>query len=97
MNRSSDEPIQTPRKRRLAILLSGRGSNFEAIAKNVASGEIPNARIVIVISNRADAGGRGAAALAALSAGRAKMPGNSQHGGREHISALGLAVMHFGR
>ena len=41
----------------LGILLSGRGSNFEAIAKNVASGKIPNARIVIVISNRADSGG----------------------------------------
>src|SRR5213593_538363 len=41
----------------IGILLSGRGSNFEAIAKNVASGEIPNARIAIVISNRADAGG----------------------------------------
>ena len=41
----------------IGILLSGRGSNFEAIAKNVASAEIPNARIAIVISNRADAGG----------------------------------------
>jgi phosphoribosylglycinamide formyltransferase-1 len=41
----------------LGILLSGRGSNFEAIANNIASGEIPNARIAIVISNRADAGG----------------------------------------
>ena len=41
----------------LGILLSGRGSNFEAIAKNVASGNIPNARIAIVISNRTDAGG----------------------------------------
>jgi phosphoribosylglycinamide formyltransferase-1 len=41
----------------LGILLSGRGSNFEAIAKNIASGRIPNARIAIVISNRADAGG----------------------------------------
>jgi len=41
----------------LGILLSGRGSNFEAIAKNVAAGQIPNARIAIVISNRADAGG----------------------------------------
>ena len=41
----------------LGILLSGRGSNFEAIAKNVASGKISNARIAIVISNRADAGG----------------------------------------
>jgi phosphoribosylglycinamide formyltransferase-1 len=41
----------------LGILLSGRGSNFEAIAKNVAAGQIPNARISVVISNRADAGG----------------------------------------
>jgi phosphoribosylglycinamide formyltransferase-1 len=41
----------------LGILLSGRGSNFEAIAKNVAAGQIPNARIAIVISNRAEAAG----------------------------------------
>jgi phosphoribosylglycinamide formyltransferase 1 len=41
----------------LGILLSGRGSNFEAIARNVASGAIPDARIAIVISNRTDAGG----------------------------------------
>jgi phosphoribosylglycinamide formyltransferase-1 len=41
----------------LGILLSGRGSNFEAIAKNVAAGRIPDARIAVVISNRKDAGG----------------------------------------
>jgi phosphoribosylglycinamide formyltransferase-1 len=41
----------------LGILLSGRGSNFEAIANNVASGKIPGARIALVISNRAEAGG----------------------------------------
>src|SRR5436190_14751669 len=41
----------------LGILLSGRGSNFEAIAKNIAAGIIRNARIAIVISNRADAAG----------------------------------------
>lgn len=41
----------------LGILLSGRGSNFEAIARNVAEGKIPGARIAIVISNRADAAG----------------------------------------
>ena len=40
----------------LGILLSGRGSNFEAIADNVAAGKIP-ARISAVISNRADAVG----------------------------------------
>ena len=41
----------------LGILLSGRGSNFEAIAKSVAARKIHDARIAIVISNRADAGG----------------------------------------
>jgi phosphoribosylglycinamide formyltransferase-1 len=41
----------------LGILLSGRGSNFEAIARNLADGRIPNARISVVVSNRADAGG----------------------------------------
>ena len=40
----------------LGILLSGRGSNFEAIARNVLARAIP-ARIVIVISNREDAAG----------------------------------------
>ena len=41
----------------LGILLSGRGSNFEAIAKNVAGGKIPNVRIAVVISNKSEAGG----------------------------------------
>jgi phosphoribosylglycinamide formyltransferase-1 len=41
----------------LGILLSGRGSNFEAIARNVADGRIPNARIAVVISNRPEAPG----------------------------------------
>ncbi|MDZ7638297.1 MAG: phosphoribosylglycinamide formyltransferase [Bryobacterales bacterium] len=42
--------------KRLGILLSGRGSNFEAIARNCASGKLA-ARIAIVIANREDAGG----------------------------------------
>jgi phosphoribosylglycinamide formyltransferase-1 len=41
----------------LGILLSGRGSNFEAIANKVASGKTPDARIAVVISNQPDAGG----------------------------------------
>jgi len=40
----------------LGILLSGRGSNFEAIADNIDAGRLA-AKISIVISNRADAGG----------------------------------------
>ena len=42
--------------KRLAILISGRGSNFEAIAAGVARGAIP-AEIAIVISNRPSAPG----------------------------------------
>src|ERR1700686_1367128 len=41
----------------LGILLSGRGSNFVAIADSIAAGRIANARIAVVISNRADAPG----------------------------------------
>ncbi len=40
----------------LGILLSGRGSNFEAIARNVAAGKIP-AKIALVVSNRENAPG----------------------------------------
>jgi phosphoribosylglycinamide formyltransferase-1 len=43
-------------KQRLGVLLSGRGSNFEAIADNVASGKL-QAEIAIVLSNRATAPG----------------------------------------
>ncbi len=41
----------------LGILLSGRGTNFEAIARNVADGRIRDARIAVVISNRSNAPG----------------------------------------
>ncbi len=41
--------------RRLAI--SGRGSNFEALADSVAAGRIPNAEIAVVVSNRDGAPG----------------------------------------
>jgi phosphoribosylglycinamide formyltransferase-1 len=42
--------------KRLGILISGRGSNFEAIADNVAAGTI-DAAIAVVISNRSEARG----------------------------------------
>ncbi|HXW62965.1 MAG TPA: phosphoribosylglycinamide formyltransferase [Candidatus Acidoferrales bacterium] len=44
-------------KNRIGVLLSGRGSNFEALADSVAQGRIPNAEIAVVISNREDAPG----------------------------------------
>ena len=41
---------------RLAVLLSGRGSNFAAIREAIVAGSL-DAEIVAVVSNRADAGG----------------------------------------
>src|SRR3989449_5296769 len=44
-------------KKLIGVLLSGRGSNFEALADSVAAGRIPNAEIAMVISNREGAPG----------------------------------------
>jgi phosphoribosylglycinamide formyltransferase 1 len=43
--------------KRIGVLLSGRGSNFEALADNIVAGRIPDAEISIVISNREGAEG----------------------------------------
>jgi len=62
----------------LGILLSGRGSNFIAIADSIDAGRIPDARISLVISNKADAPGiesaraRGLNALVIPSRGRTR-------------------------
>jgi phosphoribosylglycinamide formyltransferase-1 len=45
-----------PALKKIGILLSGRGSNFEAIADSIKAGKL-HAEIAIVISNRADAPG----------------------------------------
>jgi len=72
----------------LGILLSGRGSNFEAIADNVASGKL-DANIAVVISNRVDAPGiesarqRGLKALVIPSKGKVR----EEHD-REVVAAL---------
>ena len=55
---------ETPRVHRLGILLSGRGSNFLAIAEAIAQGRLANATIAVVISNRRDAPGIAAATSA---------------------------------
>jgi len=63
-------------KKKLGILLSGRGSNFEAIVDSVAAGRIANAEIAVVISNMAEAPGiesarkRGLPNLVILSKGK---------------------------
>jgi len=73
----------------LGILLSGRGSNFVAIADSIAAGRIPDARIAVVISNRADAPGletarfRGLNAVAIPSKGKAR-----EDHDREVVAAL---------
>lgn len=44
-------------KKHIGVLLSGRGSNFDALAASVTAGRIPNADISIVVSNRETAQG----------------------------------------
>jgi phosphoribosylglycinamide formyltransferase-1 len=53
--------------RRLGILLSGRGSNFLAIADAIQQGRLPNTEIAVVISNRRNAPGIAAAIERGLS------------------------------
>jgi phosphoribosylglycinamide formyltransferase 1 len=73
----------------LGILLSGRGSNFVAIADSIDAGRIPGARIAVVIANKADAPGiatarqSGLKALVIPSKGRAR----EEHD-REVVAAL---------
>jgi phosphoribosylglycinamide formyltransferase-1 len=73
----------------LGILLSGRGSNFIAIADSIAAGRIPDARISVAISNKPDAPGieaarqRGLKALVIPSKGRPR-----EDHDREVVSAL---------
>jgi len=52
----------------LGILLSGRGSNFVAIADSIDAGRIPDARIAVVISNKPDAPGIATARARGLNA-----------------------------
>ena len=73
----------------LGILLSGRGSNFVAIADSIDAGRIPDARITAVISNKTDAPGiqiarqRGLNTLVIPSKGKAR----EEHD-REVVAAL---------
>ncbi|HTV06199.1 MAG TPA: phosphoribosylglycinamide formyltransferase [Acidobacteriaceae bacterium] len=54
--------------KRLGVLLSGRGSNFVAIADNIAQGRLTGCEIAVVISNKADAAGLTAARARGLKA-----------------------------
>ena len=73
----------------LGILLSGRGSNFVAIADSIDAGRIADGRIAVVISNKAEAPGiatarqRGLNGLVIPSKGRSR----EEHD-REVVGAL---------
>jgi phosphoribosylglycinamide formyltransferase 1 len=58
MTPGSEESLRT---HRLGVLLSGRGSNFLAIAEAISQGRLEHAEIAVVISNRGDAPGIAAA------------------------------------
>ena len=81
--------LAKPPMKSLGILLSGRGSNFVAIADSIDAGRIPDARISVVISNKADAPGiatarqRGLTALVIPSKGKPR----DEHD-REVVAAL---------
>jgi len=51
------EPKTQSQPTRLGVLLSGRGSNFLAIAQSIRDRRLPNVEIAVVISNVADAAG----------------------------------------
>jgi phosphoribosylglycinamide formyltransferase-1 len=73
----------------LGILLSGRGSNFLAIADSIDGGRIRNARIAIVISNRAGAPGIEAAQKRGLEATVIPSKGKDREAhDREIVAAL---------
>ncbi len=76
-------------RHRLGILLSGRGSNFLAIADSVAAGRIPNAEIAVVISNKADALGLAAARERGLNALAIEADGRKR---AEHDGAIIAAL-----
>lgn len=75
-------------KKKLGILLSGRGSNFEAIADSIQGGRIPGAEIAIVISNRANAPGIEAARRRGLEARVVPSQGKTREQHDAEVAAL---------
>ncbi|MGB8129729.1 MAG: phosphoribosylglycinamide formyltransferase [Candidatus Angelobacter sp.] len=76
--------------KKLGILLSGRGSNFEAIADSILAGRL-QAEIAIVISNRADAPGLEAAKRRGLNAQLIPSKGRVRE---EHDADVIMALKH---
>ena len=84
-------------RHRLGILLSGRGSNFVALADAVASGAIPEAEIAVVLSNREEAAGleaaraRGLPAIAVPGRGRSRAEQDGEL--LEHLRSQGVTLV----
>lgn len=80
---------------RVAVLLSGRGSNLVALADACARGEVP-AEIVLVIANRADAAGLERASERGLTSQviRSKGTPREEHE-REVVAALRAAAVEW--
>ncbi|MFL6314273.1 MAG: phosphoribosylglycinamide formyltransferase [Terriglobales bacterium] len=76
--------------KKLGILLSGRGSNFEAIADSIKAGKL-HAEIAIVISNRADAPGLESAKRRGLNAQLIPSKGRVRE---EHDADVIVALKH---
>jgi phosphoribosylglycinamide formyltransferase-1 len=74
---------------RLGVLLSGRGSNFLAIADSIQGGRIRNAEIAVVISNKADASGLESARQRGLNAIAIEANGRKR---AEHDAAILAAL-----
>jgi phosphoribosylglycinamide formyltransferase-1 len=85
--------------KRLGILLSGRGSNFAAIAEAIRGHRLPSVQIAVVLSNRADAPGLtlaqqwGLPAFAVSSAGRKRAEHDAEMIARLHQHRVDLVCL----
>lgn len=85
------------KRHRLGILLSGRGSNFLALAEAVDSGAIPDAEIAVVLSNREQAEGlrhakvRELPSIAVPARGRTREAQDAEI--TEHLHAHGVTLV----
>jgi phosphoribosylglycinamide formyltransferase-1 len=85
--------------KRLGILLSGRGSNFVAIAEAIRLHRLPGAGIAVVLSNKADAPGlqiareKGLTAIAVPSAGRKRAEHDAEMIARLHQHKVDLVCL----
>lgn len=85
--------------KRLGVLLSGRGSNFLAIAKAIREQRLPGAKIALVLSNREDAAGLRAAenmglpAFCVPSAGRKRAEHDAEMLARLHQHKIDLVCL----